>query len=183
MSNFNGLNFSFGESEYILMDYNTLELTGEAVSAFENSAGDIIGVSNEVASSGGKTVYLASPFETISRFEDQYELLKNILIYFDITVGLENEQNVMPKSTVLSQNYPNPFNPVTVIEYTLQKSIRVTFVIFNLSGKEVSRLVDAEQSAGNHKIIWDASNVASGIYFYRLQAGDFVQTKKMVLLK
>ena len=183
MSNFNGLNFSFGEREYILMDYNTLELTGEALSAFENSAGDIIGVSNEVGSSGGKIVYLASPFENISRFEDQYELLKNALIYFDITVGLEDEQNVMPKSIMLSQNYPNPFNPVTVIEYALPKSIRVTFVIYNLSGKEVSRLVDAEQSAGNHKIIWDASNVASGIYLYRLKAGDFVRTRKMILLK
>ena len=83
----------------------------------------------------------------------------------------------------LSNNYPNPFNPVTTIEYTLPRSGEVSLIIYNILGKEVARLVDGEMTAGNHTANWDASNFASGIYFYRLKSGNFVQTRKMVLLK
>ena len=83
----------------------------------------------------------------------------------------------------LSQNFPNPFNPVTVIEYALPKSGDVSLTIYNLLGEEVTRLVSENQQAGYHKVNLDASSLVSGIYFYRLQAGDFVRTRKMVLLK
>ena len=103
---------------------------------------------------------------------------------YDSTIGieLESDQNI-PGAFGLSQNFPNPFNPVTTIKYALPFSAEVLLTIYNLSGEEVARLVSSNQSAGHQHVIWDASNVSSGFYFYRLQAGDFIQTKKMVLLK
>ena len=96
-----------------------------------------------------------------------------------------------PRSFVLKQNHPNPFNPITNIEYTLFSSGEVSLNIFNLAGEEVASLVSEVQYAGSHQVTWNASNMASGVYLYRLQvhqsdvrqAGDFVQTRKMVLLK
>ena len=98
------------------------------------------------------------------------------------TIGVEDAA-IIPSEYFLVQNYPNPFNPTTTIEYTLPKSREVRLTVYNLLAEEVTSLVDDFQQAGFHKVNWDASNFASGIYFYRLQAGDFVQTRKMVLLK
>ena len=89
----------------------------------------------------------------------------------------------MPRYYFLSQSYTNPFNPVTTISYSLPRSGEVSLVIYNLIGEEVTTLLDGSHKAGVHEVTWDASNMASGIYFYRLQAGDFVKTRKMLLLK
>lgn len=89
----------------------------------------------------------------------------------------------VPNAYVLSQNMPNPFNPITTVEYALPVPVRVRLTIYNSLGQEVVRLVDREQAAGWHSINWDASAAASGIYIYRLQAGNYIDTKKMVLLK
>ena len=90
---------------------------------------------------------------------------------------------IVPTEFTIQQNYPNPFNLQTSIEYSITREAEASLVVYNLLGEEVVRLVDGEQTVGNHVVIWNASNFASGIYFYRLQAGDFVQTRKMVLLK
>ena len=100
-----------------------------------------------------------------------------------VLTAIDDELAALPSEYNLSQNYPNPFNPTTTINYALPLSSEVLLVIYNLRGEEVARVVDKEQPAGYHKVTWNASNVASGIYFYRLQAGDFVQTYKMLLLK
>ena len=91
--------------------------------------------------------------------------------------------NYLPENLNLFQNYPNPFNPATTIEYSLPISSDVSLIIYNITGQEVIRLVNENQIEGNHSVSLDASQFPSGIYFYRLQAGDFVQTRKMVLLK
>ena len=83
----------------------------------------------------------------------------------------------------LSQNYPNPFNPSTTIAFDLPKSSDVTLKIFNILGEEVTILVSNRLSAGSYSYEWDASNLASGVYLYRLQAGDYVKTRKMVLMR
>ena len=83
----------------------------------------------------------------------------------------------------LNENYPNPFNPSTTKEYTIPQAGNVSLIVYNLLGEEVTRLVDEIQQADKYNIIWDASNFSSGIYFCRLQAGEFVQTNKMLLLK
>ena len=98
-------------------------------------------------------------------------------------ISVEDERRLIPNSFALRQNYPNPFNPQTTIEYFLPKSSKVLLTVYNLIGEEIERFIYDRKPAGNHQVTWDASNFASGIYFYRLQTGDFVQTRKMVLLK
>jgi hypothetical protein len=83
----------------------------------------------------------------------------------------------------LDQNYPNPFNPSTKIEYTIPKQSFVTLKIYNVVGQEVATLVNEMQTASRYSVRFDAKNVASGVYFYKLVAGDFVSAKKMVILK
>ena len=99
------------------------------------------------------------------------------------TTSVREVTSELPSSFSLAQNYPNPFNPMTVIEYTLPVRSEVNLIIYSILGEKVTRLADEVQPAGYHKVTWNAVNMASGIYFYRLQAGDFVQTRKMVLLK
>ena len=88
-----------------------------------------------------------------------------------------------PIGYVLEQNYPNPFNPSTVINYILPEAERALIVIYNVQGEEVARFINDEMTPGNHAITWYSPNMASGVNLYRLQAGDFVLTRKMVLLK
>ncbi len=99
------------------------------------------------------------------------------------TVGVKRIDNQVPTSFSLSQNYPNPFNPTTTINYMLPKSGIVTLKVFNALGEEISTLVNNEQAAGSYKVTFDASRLASGVYFYRLETGNFILTKKMILMK
>jgi hypothetical protein len=94
----------------------------------------------------------------------------------DETVGI-------PSTFALHQNYPNPFNPSTTISYDLPVRARVKLVIYNLLGQEVATLVNGEQEPGRYNVKFDASGLPSGIYFYRLEAGKFVDVKKMILVK
>jgi hypothetical protein len=90
----------------------------------------------------------------------------------------------LPTSFNLYQNFPNPFNPVTTIKYDLPKNSNVTIIVYDLLGREVSRLVNNEfKNAGRYEINWNANNYASGVYIYRIETGDYVNTKKMVLIK
>ncbi len=89
----------------------------------------------------------------------------------------------IPDKYELFQNYPNPFNPSTTIKYDLPEAGFVTIKIYDILGREVSSLLNEEMKAGSHQINFDASSLSSGTYFYRIQAADFVETKKMVLLK
>ena len=87
------------------------------------------------------------------------------------------------KEIQLMQNFPNPFNPSTKIEYNLPKYSFVTIKIYDASGKEVHSLVGQNQNAGSYMIEWKPENLPSGVYYYRLIASDFTQTKKMAFLK
>lgn len=91
--------------------------------------------------------------------------------------------NNIPLKYDLSQNYPNPFNPTTTIRYGLPQRSGVTLSVFNNLGQKISTLVNGTQAAGNHEVRFDGSNLASGVYFYRLEAGSFVQTRKLLLLR
>jgi photosystem II stability/assembly factor-like uncharacterized protein len=95
---------------------------------------------------------------------------------------VENQQGI-PQQYLLNQNYPNPFNPSTTIIYELPKSSETTLTIYDVLGREVSVLVNERKNAGVHEIRFDGSNLASGVYFYRLQAGTYNETKKLLLLK
>lgn len=89
----------------------------------------------------------------------------------------------LPTSFSLSNNYPNPFNPETIINYSIPSAAKVSLVVYDILGKEVATLVNDVKSAGHYSAIFNANNLASGVYFYRLNAGDFSSIKKMVLLK
>lgn len=100
-----------------------------------------------------------------------------------MVVALPVKGEALPTAFALSQNYPNPFNPSTTIAWALPKAAHVTISVFNVLGQMVVTLVDMDMDAGNHSINWDASATASGLYFYRIQADDFSETKKMMMLK
>ena len=89
----------------------------------------------------------------------------------------------LPKEFGLNQNYPNPFNPSTTIRYALPQRAAVQLTVFNTLGQLVGQLVNSEMEAGYHEVRFDASRLSSGVYFYRLEAGDFVQTRTLLLLK
>ena len=91
--------------------------------------------------------------------------------------------NVHPLVYQLDQNYPNPFNPATRINFAVAKTTLVTLKIYDILGKEIAVLTNATMNPGEYSISWDAASMPSGVYFYRLQAGEFVQTKKLILLK
>jgi hypothetical protein len=91
--------------------------------------------------------------------------------------------NEAPLSYMLAQNYPNPFNPVTSISFSLPAREFVTLTVYDILGNEVEVLVNEFMNSGSHNISWDASRFASGVYFYRVNAGGFTETKKMVLIK
>jgi hypothetical protein len=99
------------------------------------------------------------------------------------SVQQQPQSNAIPKSFVLSQNYPNPFNPSTTIAFSIPQGSKVSLKVYNILGQEVANLVDDYRQAGAYSVQFNASKLASGVYFYRLQANDFAQTKKLLLLK
>ena len=103
--------------------------------------------------------------------------------------GVSETQSTLPKTFSLSQNYPNPFNPSTTIEYALPTSSTVTIKIYSILGQEVASLINTEQAPGNYKTVWNASRLASGMYFMRMIArpadgsNSFTQVRKVLLMK
>jgi hypothetical protein len=97
--------------------------------------------------------------------------------------GVNEEKNGLPRSYGLEQNYPNPFNPRTVVSSQLPVASHVKLIVYDVLGREVAVLVNERRPAGSYQDTFDGSGLASGVYLYRMTAGDFVQTKKLVLLK
>ncbi len=97
--------------------------------------------------------------------------------------GIEEVSAIYPSAFSLSQNYPNPFNASTTIRYALPKEAAVTIEIYDILGRRIETLVPGKQPAGSHTVVWEAEDVPSGVYFYRIEAGEYSQTQKCVLLK
>ena len=124
----------------------------------------------------------------------QFKVEGNGTIYWDNfyfysnLVGVDNTSETLPQKFTLEQNFPNPFNPFTTLRYDLPEDALVNITIYDMLGRKVKTLVNTTQDAGFKSVIWDATNnqgrpASAGVYLYNLQAGEFVQTKKMVLLK
>jgi len=107
-------------------------------------------------------------------FDGQVTTLQTLTLTIRFNVAREYE---------LAQNYPNPFNPTTTIRYQIPTAEVVSLKVYDVLGKEVATLVSGRQEAGNYAVPFNASGLSSGMYFYRLQAGSFVETKKMMLVK
>ncbi|MCH7820039.1 MAG: T9SS type A sorting domain-containing protein [Candidatus Marinimicrobia bacterium] len=135
----------------------------------------------------GFSVSISGDYVAVGAFadDDNGTDAGSVYVYngFTSLIGVKHEAVGLAAEFALSQNYPNPFNPETVIEYSIPFRSEVNLIIYNLRGEEVAHLIDERKPAGSYTVKWDASNMASGIYFYRLQAGDFVRTRKMLLLK
>jgi hypothetical protein len=99
------------------------------------------------------------------------------------TAVSKEESAVLPFTAVLEQNYPNPFNPETIITYHLSTNADVDLSIYNISGQKVATLVSRRQAAGEHSVKWDARDFPSGIYIYKLRAGSFEQSRKLLLMR
>jgi hypothetical protein len=104
------------------------------------------------------------------------------LLYVKVMDDVPNDPGV-PTSYEMTQNFPNPFNPTTTIQYSIPNESKVTLKVYNLIGQEVATLVNKVQATGNYNVNFDAANLPSGIYIYRLQAGTYTQVRKMTLLK
>lgn len=114
-----------------------------------------------------------------------YDETHNTIRVYDLSaVSVDNEDIIsVHDNFTLSQNYPNPFNPATKISYTLSQPSTVELRVFNTLGQEIAKLVNEEKPAGSYEIVFDASRLSSGVYFYQLKSGNFIETKRMLLLK
>ncbi|MCH8305454.1 MAG: T9SS type A sorting domain-containing protein [Candidatus Marinimicrobia bacterium] len=191
------IDYFFGFPVSISGDYAVLGASGDGSGSayvFKRSGTSWVEELKLLASDGaagdwfGFSVSIFGDYVAVGAFADDdngADGSGSIYLYtgFAAVVGVKNEEVGLAAEFTLSQNYPNPFNPETVIEYSLPKAGEVSLIVYNLRGEEVAHLINDNMPAGNHRISWNATNVSSGIYFYRLQAGDFVQTRKMVLLK
>jgi hypothetical protein len=100
-----------------------------------------------------------------------------------VVVGTNNNSSQIPKLFSLSQNYPNPFNPSTEINYNIPSQSLVKIVVYDIAGREVTTLVNETKQPGSYNVTFDGKNLASGVYLYKIQAGEFSDIKKMVLVK
>jgi len=117
-----------------------------------------------------------NPPDSSQWYMDDYKLVR-----IDTTVGIKDFS--VPKEYILNQNYSNPFNPTTMIKYEIPELSFVTIKVYDVLGNEITTVVNEEKPIGNYEVEFDATGLTSGIYFYQLQAGSFVETKKMVLMK
>ena len=136
-----------------------------------------------------KTVYYAesvyacdldgdSDMDVLSASHYEIAWYENLMGTTGIATSVEH-----PESFKLNQNYPNPFNPITNIEYQISNYKHINLSIYNLLGEKIATLINEDKSPGTHQVQWDATGLASGVYYYQLKAGEFQEVKKMVLLK
>ncbi|MDD5231624.1 MAG: cohesin domain-containing protein [Candidatus Marinimicrobia bacterium] len=146
-------------------------------------------------SDGGEGIFSTIKFKASENFVETVVALKKLrwnendmLIDVDSTilskfVDINEDQHNVPKEYALDQNYPNPFNPTTTISYQLPKSSFVKLYVYDVNGRLVETLVNEQKNAGYYSIIWNAKNVSSGVYLYRIDAGDFSSIKKCIFIK
>ena len=160
------------------LDYRfTIETDTISISSI--APGTTAGPTNDI------NISVSSRFSGV--FNLNFEIMSNGWTYWTdkISQAITGIDEVMhtPINYNLFQNYPNPFNPVTTIKYSIPQAAFVSLKVYDVLGREVVALVNGKKTAGNYQVSFDASNLSSGVYLYKIKAGSFVQTKKMVLLK
>ena len=158
-------------SSFSPVGFSQHQVVNENKSASTSTAPDVFGLA-----SGGGTYNGGVIFAGLGPTNAYYD-------GSNIVVGVDEREFQIPKTFSISQNYPNPFNPVTQIQFTIPSPERVTISLFDVLGRKVATLVDKDYSSGTFTFSIDGSKLSSGNYFYRMEAGDFVATKKMLLLK
>jgi hypothetical protein len=144
---------------------------------FSNGFNNSVNINNKVISQVG-TALIGTSSNEVTKVKSGF--LTGLITTFATSV---NDNENQPLSYELYQNYPNPFNPATVIRFSIPQANIVLLKVYDILGSEVLSLLNEEKPAGLYEITFDAYNLASGIYIYKLQAGDFNEKKKMILLK
>ena len=155
-------------------------LAGDSLSAATYPAGSVSNmIPKFVMPSNGSTLYISGDNSSSGSTSDVF------IVKYGVTTGITPVPNVTPDNFSLSQNYPNPFNPSTVLSYQLSVSGYVSLKVYDLNGKEVANLVNENQQAGRYELNFDAGkySLSSGIYFYKINASGFTDTKRMILVK
>jgi len=122
-------------------------------------------------------------FRTIQPGWDRWWTIDNVTIKGDLLTGVTKNESQIPQTFALSQNYPNPFNPITKIKFDIPKPSYVKLVVYDVLGREIKTLVNEKLNAGRYDINWDGSSYPSGVYFYKLITDEYVNVKKMILIK
>lgn len=168
-----------------------MESTTETVSSPAGLFTDCIKISNQQNNSQGEIVFLEHVFYArgvgeVKRTREipVHEVHVNDLVQYSAVTSVEDANTrAVPDLFVLQQNYPNPFNPSTRIQFAVPRQSHVSLTVFNTLGQQVATLVNGEIEAGHHEVKFDATGLASGVYFYKLQAGSFVDAKKLLLVR
>ncbi len=156
----------------------TTTLTSPVLPSKTKPAGGIDSTGNNVYS-GGFALTAGSHALVLSGSNVNIDYILLIRQFVSSVKQISN----LPQGFALAQNYPNPFNPTTTINFSVGKASNVKLTVYNLLGQKVATLLDNRMDPGTYAVQFDARNFASGVYFYRLQAGDFTSSKKMLLLK
>lgn len=137
----------------------------------------------DLSSFAGQSVYISFRYYMDVSVDGIWCNIDDLFIGNRSAIGIKKISTDIPRTYALRQNYPNPFNPTTYIEFDLPKTEFVNLIIYNALGQIVRELVNENREAGSYRVDFNATNLPSGTYFYRIAAGDFVQTNKMVLVK
>ncbi len=162
------------------LDYATIKYSSSGVQQWViryNGSGNFSDRAKSIAVDGSGNVYITG-YSLGNGTHYDYATIK-----YSIVTNLNNNTYTNAKGFKLHQNYPNPFNPATVIRYTLIENRIVMLKVHDVLGSEITTLVNEKQNAGSYSVEFDASNYPSGVYYYKLEAGDFSEVRKMILLK
>jgi len=167
-------------------DLNGISFANSTRGAIVGAGGTILGTNNAGATWTPQQSPTTQPLNAVVFFKDTVGVAvgaQNTILRTSSGVTWVAWDGEAPNEYKLTQNYPNPFNPSTTIKYELPKSSEIRLSVFDLLGPEAAVLVDERTEAGVHEVKFDASNLSTGVYLYRLTAGSFVQTRNLLLLK
>jgi Secretion system C-terminal sorting domain len=181
---FRGMKSTYVADAEFFIDSPGLPGTGKSMSALDSlfdspSEYALAQVDTSSTHAGHHTVFVR-----VQSSDGRWSSITKDSLFFNKALTIVESDSVnIPKMFNLSQNYPNPFNPTTAISYKIAVNTLVTLKVYDILGREIKTLVNERQTAGAHSVTFDASPIASGVYFYRLQAGSYIDTKKLLLLK
>ncbi len=167
---------------YQAVDAQTLDMAVSKTSGEGASGAGVAMRAKFVSSAEGEVIFSLLDAEVLDSEGKEVNVDISDLVVEIIIVSNESENN-SPKSFQLSQNYPNPFNPSTNISFSIPEGQHISLKVFDISGREVATLVDGFRNVGEYSVSFNASNLSSGVYFYRLETADFTQTRRMLLIK